>query len=316
MDNQELISVIMCTYNEELKWIKESVESVLNQTYKNLEFIIVLDNPNNIELKNLLEGYEKSDNRIYLIINEENMGVSTSSNRAIKACKGKYIARMDADDISEIDRLMKQKAYLESNNLDFIFSGVKLIDEISNVKYETNKRSMDYEKLKKLFRIANVSYHCTWFMKRVIYDSLEGYREIPHTDDYDFILRALNKGYKIGKMDQNIGRYRVRETSISINNSLEQFLFMRILSKVYNKNQIEDYNIVLKLLNNTKDNISTKDRENFKKASSIFETGVEYWRNEDKIKAIPKLIKSTITSKYILLKYFILFRYKLANKLY
>ena len=68
MEEKELISVIMCTYNEDLKWIKESVESILNQTYKNLEFIIVLDNPSNTELKNLLESYKKRDNRIKLLI--------------------------------------------------------------------------------------------------------------------------------------------------------------------------------------------------------------------------------------------------------
>lgn len=221
MEEKELISVIMCTYNEDLKWIKESVESVLNQTYKNLEFIIVLDNPSNTELKNLLESYKKRDNRIKLLINEENMGVVKSSNRAIKACRGEYIARMDADDISEIDRLVLQKSYLESNNLDFVFSGIKCIDEDSTVKYETHKRSMDDKKLRKLFRIVNISYHPTWFMKKEVYDNLKGYREIRYTEDYDLTLRALNKGYIIGRMNQNIARYRIRETSISITNSLE-----------------------------------------------------------------------------------------------
>lgn len=316
IDNQELISVIMCAYNEDLKWIKESVESVLNQTYKNLELIIVLDNPNNSELKNLLDSYAKKDNRIVLLINEENMGVSESSNRAIKACKGKYIARMDADDISEINRILLQKSYLESNNLDFIFSGIKCIDENSTVKYETHKRSMDYKKVKKLFRIVNISYHPTWFMKKEVYENLEGYREIPNTEDYDFILRALNKGYKMGRMNQNITRYRIRETSISVSNSLEQFLYMRVLTKNYKQNEIDDYNKVLESIKNVKESISIKDRENYKKANSSYERGVIYWKNKNKIKAILKFLTSILDSKYMLLKYFGLFRYKLADKLY
>lgn len=316
MEEKELISVIMCTYNEDLKWIKESVESVLNQTYKNLEFIIVLDNPSNTELKNLLESYKKRDNRIKLLINEENMGVVKSSNRAIKACRGEYIARMDADDISEIDRLVLQKSYLELNNLDFVFSGIKCIDEDSTVKYETHKRSMDDKKLRKLFRIVNISYHPTWFMKKEVYDNLKGYREIRYTEDYDLTLRALNKGYIIGRMNQNIARYRVRETSISISNSLEQFLYMRALTKIYNKNQIEDYDKVLEQLTNVKSSISDKDRENFKIANNTYERGVVYWKNNDKIKAVLKFATSILESKYMFLKFAGLFRYKLADKLY
>lgn len=316
MEEKELISVIMCTYNEDLKWIKESVESVLNQTYKNLEFIIVLDNPSNTELKNLLESYKKRDNRIKLLINEENMGVVKSSNRAIKACRGEYIARMDADDISEIDRLVLQKSYLESNNLDFVFSGIKCIDEDSTVKYETHKRSMDDKKLRKLFRIVNISYHPTWFMKKEVYDNLKGYREIRYTEDYDLTLRALNKGYIIGRMNQNIARYRIRETSISISNSLEQFLYMRALTKIYNKNQIEDYDKVLEQLTNVKSSISDKDRENFKIANNTYESGVVYWKNNDKIKAVLKFATSILESKYMFLKFAGLFRYKLADKLY
>ncbi len=316
MEEKELISVIMCTYNEDLKWIKESVESVLNQTYKNLEFIIVLDNPSNTELKNLLESYKKRDNRIKLLINEENMGVVKSSNRAIKACRGEYIARMDADDISEIDRLVLQKSYLELNNLDFVFSGIKCIDEDSTVKYETHKRSMDDKKLRKLFRIVNISYHPTWFMKKEVYDNLKGYREIRYTEDYDLTLRALNKGYIIGRMNQNIARYRIRETSISISNSLEQFLYMRALTKIYNKNQIEDYDKVLEQLTNVKSSISDKGRENFKIANNTYESGVVYWKNNDKIKAVLKFATSILESKYMFLKFAGLFRYKLADKLY
>ena len=316
MEEKELISVIMCTYNEDLKWIKESVESILNQTYKNLEFIIVLDNPSNTELKNLLESYKKRDNRIKLLINEENMGVVKSSNRAIKACRGEYIARMDADDISEIDRLVLQKSYLELNNLDFVFSGIKCIDEDSTVKYETHKRSMDDKKLRKLFRIVNISYHPTWFMKKEVYDNLKGYREIRYTEDYDLTLRALNKGYIIGRMNQNIARYRIRETSISISNSLEQFLYMRALTKIYNKNQIEDYDKVLEQLTNVKSSISDKDRENFKIANNTYESGVVYWKNNDKIKAVLKFAASILENKYMFLKFAGLFRYKLADKLY
>lgn len=92
-------------YNEKQDWLTESINSILNQTYLNLEFIIVLDNPENIELKNILNEYKLKDSRVKLLINEVNKGLVFSLNRALKECSGDYIARMDADDISHLDRI-------------------------------------------------------------------------------------------------------------------------------------------------------------------------------------------------------------------
>lgn len=104
----EKISVIMSTFNEKLEWVKEAIDSIINQTYRNIEFIIIVDNPNNIELKNMLEQYCIEDDRIKIIVNEFNIGLVKSLNKALKICSGEFIARMDADDISVKYRLEKQ----------------------------------------------------------------------------------------------------------------------------------------------------------------------------------------------------------------
>src|SRR5690606_13966390 len=129
-------SVIMSTYNERLDWIVSSVESILNQTYKNIEFIIIVDHPDRIELREILIGYEKQDSRIKLVFNEVNQGLVRSLNLALTYCTGRYIARMDADDISLLHRLEHQKTYLELYKLDFVFSGVQVIDEENSMLYE------------------------------------------------------------------------------------------------------------------------------------------------------------------------------------
>src|SRR5690348_17026682 len=106
----------MSVYNEQDDWLKQSIESILNQTYQYFEFIIVLDNPNNKAAKRLLERYQQIDNRIKLIYNEENIGLTNSLNKALEVAKGTYIARMDADDISDPRRFEIQYNYFKDHN--------------------------------------------------------------------------------------------------------------------------------------------------------------------------------------------------------
>ena len=95
-----MISVIMSVYNAE-KYLKEAVDSVLNQTYKNFEFIIVNDCSKDNSLA-ILKEYERDHKNIILINNADNLGLTRNLNLALSIAKGKYVARMDADDISEL----------------------------------------------------------------------------------------------------------------------------------------------------------------------------------------------------------------------
>lgn len=104
-----LISVIMSNYNTPEEYLREAIESILNQTYSDFEFIIVDDCSTDNSL-DIIESY--NDPRIVLIKNEENMGLTKSINRAIQAAKGEFLARMDADDISLPERFQKQINYM------------------------------------------------------------------------------------------------------------------------------------------------------------------------------------------------------------
>ncbi|MBQ3687162.1 MAG: glycosyltransferase family 2 protein, partial [Treponema sp.] len=100
-----LVSVIMSVHNEPKEFLDAATESILNQTHSNLEFIII-DDCSNYETRKIIAG--KKDKRIQVYHNEENLGLTKSLNRALSHCKGKYVARMDADDISYADRIEKQ----------------------------------------------------------------------------------------------------------------------------------------------------------------------------------------------------------------
>ena len=124
------ISVIMACYNEEKEWVRESINSILGQSFDDFEYIIVLDNPNNKLLRDYLEEIKKIDDRIKLIINDKNEGLVSSLNKAIKYSTGEYIARMDSDDISMNNRLEIQYEYLENNpEISLISSKAIIINE-------------------------------------------------------------------------------------------------------------------------------------------------------------------------------------------
>src|SRR3989337_2996755 len=119
------VSVIMSVYNGE-RHLRESVDSILNQTFQDFEFIIINDGSKD-QSKYILESYK--DERIKLIHNK-NMGLTKSLNIGISIAKGKYIARQDADDISEPERLKTQYDFMEANpGLGLIGSQFEVIKE-------------------------------------------------------------------------------------------------------------------------------------------------------------------------------------------
>ncbi|HSI68465.1 MAG TPA: glycosyltransferase [Planococcus sp. (in: firmicutes)] len=310
----DLISVIMSTYNEKLDWVEKSVESILNQTYKKIEFIVIVDNPEQLTLIEMLRKYEKEDARIRLIINETNQGLVRSLNLALRYCRGKYIARMDADDISSLQRLELQKAYLEEQELDFVFSGVKVIDEASVVQYEMNGLASNAEETKRKLEMLNMSCHSTWLLKSEIYNQLGGYREINYCEDYDFLLRCLAKGLKIGQMDGDHVMYRVRQDGISRSHSLEQFLNAKAILKLYKNHHLED-GLDLVTLQGESDGLATeKEKNRFSKAGKYYLEGITLVRNGNRVQGVCSLMKSNSISKYYLSRNIDVLKYKIANR--
>jgi len=140
------ISVIMSIYKEPTEWIRQSIDSILGQSFRDFEFIIVNDNPSREENILLLDDYVRKDSRIIVITNETNLGLTKSLNRALEKAHGEFIARMDADDISSLKRFEKQISFLITHpSIIAVGCWVIPIDEDGKqhghiVRYETNPR--------------------------------------------------------------------------------------------------------------------------------------------------------------------------------
>lgn len=232
-----LVSVIMSVFNEEVCWVRESLESLINQSVKEIEIIIILDNPNNSEIKQLIKSYEKKDNRIKAIFNEENLGLITSLNNGLKYATGQYIARLDADDIAYNIRIEKQLEYMQKNNLDLVGSFVEFINENGenlDIKY---KLPYKYEDVKKIIKYRNPINHPTYLVKREVYfnKNINGYREVPYAEDYDFITRVITAGYRVGNINEVLVKYRKRSTSITSSQAINQRKMAMYIIKMYNR---------------------------------------------------------------------------------
>jgi len=242
MKNQ-MISVLMCVYNETPVDLKQAINSILNQTFGEFEFLIILDNPQNIELLSILRKYKNYDKRIRLYINEKNIGLPNSLNRGLKLSHGNYIARMDADDISVANRLQIQKDYLDKHsNISLVSGNFVYINE----KNEIIKRGISFKNIEndagKIMKYGNIIAHpCTMFRKKDVI-AIGGYRPISSAEDYDLWIRLIMAGKKVYLINKCLLRYRVRNNSISNKNLLRQDVSVRVLRKSYRKNQIANQN--------------------------------------------------------------------------
>lgn len=127
MSMDPFVSIIMSEYNTDEYKLKKAIESILDQEYKNFEFIIVNDGKSNF-LHTLLQNYK--DERIVIVQNEKNIGLAKSLNRAIDASKGKYLVRMDTDDVSHQDRVGTLVNFMESNsNYSVVGSSINILTE-------------------------------------------------------------------------------------------------------------------------------------------------------------------------------------------
>ena len=231
----ELITVLMCAYNETEVELKDSIKSILNQSYRHIEYIIVNDNPANEMLSKVLTDFQQKDSRIRLVKNEKNIGLVSSLNRGWRLASGEYIARMDADDIAKADRLEKQLRFLKDNNYDFVGAGIQHIDESGNLISPQLSFPETPKAIRKLTKKSNCVPHPTWLMKKSVMQALDGYRNIPYCEDFDFVLRAQNHGFKLGNVQELGLFYRIRSNGISSSNQAVQRLTANYLAQNWNR---------------------------------------------------------------------------------
>jgi len=297
-NKQLLVSVIMSVYNEREKWLVESIESILSQSYVNLEFIIILDNPANKTLDAIIKNYCKNDSRIQYFKNEKNIGLVKSLNKALTHVKGDFIARMDADDISMPDRFEKQIDYL-NNHSDVDFMGARCIniDEEGVELYRDAIIPEDMKLIKNCLLNIDFVNHPTWFFRKECLDKNKGYREITCAEDYDFLLRLITNGFKLANTNEFLVRYRIRKSGISKSNSLQQLLYSKHVVKMY-KDRVKygHENETVEELKNIKIDVNVE-----KKYSLALEglTKSKLYKKKNEFYRIYLIGKSYMYSKYL-----------------
>lgn len=209
MQNEPLISVIMATFNEPKQFIEESISSILNQTYRNLELLIA-DDSTNEDTINVIDSFASKDDRVIVIRKKERMGFVNALNEALHQAKGDYVARMDGDDISFPNRFDIQIKYASTHSEVDVFGGdMDIIDEVGDVKSERHY-PVTKESIEKMFIFRSPFAHPTLMFKRDIIDS--GFYYNPNykkAEDVDFLMRLYKNGYVFGNTGEKLLRYRV-----------------------------------------------------------------------------------------------------------
>lgn len=226
-----LVSIIMSVHNGS-SFLHEAIDSMLSQTFQNFEFIIIDDGSTDSTFS-LVDGYRNLDDRILVIRFEKNQGLSTCLNVGIELARGKYIARMDADDISLPHRLERQVSFLESHpEIDVLGSCFTIIDE-------TGKRIKDYVFPKDPgiilwnFIFYNPIAHSSAIMRSATIKELGGYdQRLLRSQDYEMWWHVSLNG-RIANLQEICLLLRQHGDSVSVKYRAQQHDFSRGIKQKY-----------------------------------------------------------------------------------
>jgi glycosyltransferase involved in cell wall biosynthesis len=246
------ITVLMPVYNNE-KFLRESVDSILNQTFKDFEFIIINDGSTD-RTKKILNAYK--DFRIRVIDNDKNIGITRSLNKGLGLAKGEYIARMDGDDISLPERLERQVKFLENNpKVVLLGNWVEIIDGDGNLRsitrYPTNHCFITW-----IFLFKTCLAHPTVMYRKKEVLKINGYNSmLSYTQDYDLWVR-LSKIGKIGQIPEVLLKIRRFVDSIEDRHREQQLEIAGNIAFHYAKSIMNEINddIFVYFFKKTKDN--------------------------------------------------------------
>lgn len=221
------LSVIMPAYNSK-DYIEEAVNSVLNQTFQDFELIIIDDASTDSTVKIIKKFQKKNPDKIKLIQvkNNLNCGGDKCANEGLKVATGKYIARMDADDVAELSRFEKQINFLKDNPKIFLVgSNADVIDRNGNVIGEKNEPLTSDEIYKAYFGFHPL-IHPTCMFKRKLKDGTPFKYEIKYSanNDYYTFFKLVCKGYKFVNMDEKLLKYRIHNSNATFVNMKKKFV--------------------------------------------------------------------------------------------
>jgi len=307
-----LISVITPVFNRE-KYLVKCIESILSQTYENFEFIIINDSSSDLT-KNIIKDYNLQDPRIKLLNNDKNIGATLSFNRGLDICQGKYVARMDSDDISHPDRFLKQVEIFESwHDLEVLGTGAILIDcdgkEIGRRQFPS-----DFKRIKSILNTGVPVFDPSVMIRTSTLKETKGFdNRLAPADDYHLWLTLFKKKKIISNINDYLIKYRIHETNLSKLESKEQlrksFLALQIYNSDFSTNEFFKKNIPQSLNNFEKLIVEYWNGSETSVIGSIkilkeYFRNKEYYTNNNELKVLT-LLKSLLKKKNFYFFWFI-----------
>ncbi len=222
------ISVIMSVFNGE-DYLKESIDSILTQTFRDFEFIIV-DDASQDHSRDILKAKARQDPRIKILLNPHNLGLTRSLNLALEKAQGRYIARQDADDVSSPGRLALQRSYLESNPAIFLIGTSALIVDDQGQIQKKYCRDDNPGKWARKLRRYNPLFHSSIMFRN---QKLRYRHKFYFAQDYDLYLRLLTQGKKISNLPPYLIQHRITSQTITQVQKKAQKRFAQVAKKFY-----------------------------------------------------------------------------------
>jgi len=228
-----LVSVIFPVFNSS-RYLEESVSSILNQSHSNLELLAIYDQSSDNSLE-ILKKFEKIDHRVKILFNRTN-NLSDALNLGIQHSRADFIARMDADDISEKTRLEFQLKNMTNNDSVICGSHFVTIDKKNNL---IDSNIMPLRKgafAVKLITNVPFAHGSVMFNKKFLKKNHLSYSSIGRSEDYQLWVDFYEKGAKFSNVDMFLYRYRVYENSLSLKTSEQTYMDYKKIRQNYIKN--------------------------------------------------------------------------------
>ena len=237
----DLISVIIPYYKKK-EYIISSINSVLNQTYKNLEIIIIYDDLNKEDL-NLLKKIKKKDKRIKIYINKKNLGAGRSRNKGIKLSKGIFVAFLDSDDLWKKNKLKKQIFFMKKNGINASHTSYTIINSKNKIIGSRNAKDMSY---KQLLKSCDIGLSTVVLKKEIITSKIK-FANIKTKEDYVLWLKITFNNNKIFALKDNLTKWRKLEDSLSSSKLQKIYDGYLVYRKYMNFNLLKSFGFLMLL---------------------------------------------------------------------
>ena len=234
--NKPTVSVIMSCFNSE-NYVEQAARSIINQTFHNLEFLI-MDDGSTDNTYNILNDLKIEDKRIKVFQNTKNIGLTKSLNLLINKANGEFIVRQDADDISYKNRIKSQVEILSTSNFSACTTRAKIIGS------NTKKPKYLYLFPKKLvIKFRNPFIHGTLAVKKQVLNDLGNYDEdFYFAQDFMLFSKMIKQGYKIKYLSEVFYEINMKE-NISTNFLKQQNYYANCVKKNIKPETIKDHNL-------------------------------------------------------------------------